>query len=222
MSDLPDAIGARLRELPTGLRDHVERSRVVAQELAIRHGVDAVQVDTGVAAHDLARALSEPILLREAERLCLEVSFVERKQPLLLHGPVAAAWLSSEGGYDIGPILEAVEFHTTGRPSMADLSKVVFLADKLDPWKVERAPFLNRVAELARDDLDTAIVHYLDRTIERLVKDGQMVHPTAVEFRNHLLARADRALDRRGLEPDSALQAPIRAIQSVWRPYHRW
>ena len=165
----------------------------MAQELAIRHGVDAVQVDIGVAAHDLARAMSEPMLLREAERLYLEVSFVERKQPLLLHGPVAAAWLSSEDGYDIGPILEAVEFHTTGRPGMADLSKVVFLADKLDPWKVESAPFLNRVAELARDDLDAAIVHYLDRTIERLVKDGQMVHPTAVEFRNHLLARADRA-----------------------------
>ena len=193
MSDLPNAIESRLRELPTGLRDHVERSRVVGQDLAIRHGVDSVEADTGVAAHDLARAVRRPVLLQEAERLGLQISFVERQQPILLHGPVAAAWLSSEGGYDIGPILEAVEFHTTGRPGMADLSKVVFLADKLDPRKVERAPFLNRVAELARDDLDAAIVHYLDRTIERLVKDGQMVHPTAVEFRNHLLARAERA-----------------------------
>ena len=193
MSDLPDAIESRLRKLPTELRDHVERSRVVGQELAIRHAVDSVEADTSIAAHDLARAIKRPVLLREAERLGLQISFVERQQPLLLHGPVAAAWLSSEDGYDIGPILEAVEFHTTGRPGMADLSKVVFLADKLDPWKVERAPFLNRVAELARDDLDAAIVHYLDRTIERLVKDGQMVHPTAVEFRNHLLARADRA-----------------------------
>ena len=171
----------------------MERSRVVGQELAIRHTVDSVEADTGIAAHDLARAIKRSVLLREAERLGLQISFVERQQPLLLHGPVAAAWLSSEDSYDIGPILEAVEFHTTGRPGMADLSKVVFLADKLDPWKVERAPFLNRVAELARDDLDAAIVHYLDRTIERLVKDGQMVHPTAVEFRNHLLARADRA-----------------------------
>jgi predicted HD superfamily hydrolase involved in NAD metabolism len=193
VSDLPDAIESRLRKLPTELRDHVERSRVVGQELAIRHAVDSVEADTGIAAHDLARAIKRPVLLREAERLGLQISFVERQQPLLLHGPVAAAWLSSEDGYDIGPILEAVEFHTTGRPGMADLSKVVFLADKLDPWKVERAPFLNRVAELARDDLDAAIVHYLDRTIERLVKDGQMVHPSAVEFRNHLLARADRA-----------------------------
>ena len=191
MSDLPDAIGSRLRELPSGLRDHVERSRVVAQELAIRHSVDAVQVDTGVAAHDLARALSEPILLHEAERLYLEVSFVERKQPLLLHGPVAAAWLN-EDGYRIDSVIEAVEFHTTGVPGMEEVGRVVFLADKLDPWKVERAPFLKRVEELARTDLDTAILHYLDKTTERLIADGQMIHPKAVKYRNDLLARGVR------------------------------
>jgi predicted HD superfamily hydrolase involved in NAD metabolism len=192
MSDLPDAIGTRLRELPSGLRDHVERSRVVAQELAIRHGVDAVQVDTGVAAHDLARALSEPILLHEAERLCLEVSFVERKQPLLLHGPVAAAWLNIEDGYRIDSVIEAVEFHTTGVPGMEEVGRVVFLADKLDPWKVERAPFLKRVEELAKTDLDTAILHYLDKTTERLIADGLMIHPKAVKYRNDLLARGVR------------------------------
>jgi predicted HD superfamily hydrolase involved in NAD metabolism len=189
MSNLPDFIESRLRELPSGLRDHVERSRVVGQELAIRHGVDATQVDAGIAAHDLARALSEPVLLGEAQRLCLEINFVERRQPLLLHGPVAAAWLNIEEEYDNDWVIEAIEFHTTGVPEMGEIGKVVFLADKLDPWKVERAPFLKRVAELARDDLDTAIVHYLDNTIERIIRNGQMVHPTAVKYRNDLLAR---------------------------------
>ena len=191
MSDLPDAIESRLIELPIGLLDHVERSRVVAQELATRHGVDARLADIGIAAHDLARAVRQPVLLREAERLGLDINFVERHQPLLLHGPVAAAWLSMDDGCDIGAVLEAVEFHTTGHPGMEDVAKVVFLADKLDPWKVERASFLELVSELARADLDAAILCYLDNTIERLVRDGQMVHPTAVEFRNHLLARAD-------------------------------
>ena len=192
MSDLPDAIESRLRDLPVGLQDHVERSRAVAQELAIRHGVNARLADIGTAAHDLARAVSQPVLLREAERIDLSVSFVERHQPLLLHGPVAAAWLSRDEDCDDDQILESVEFHTTGRPGMGELAKVVFLADKLDPWKVERAPFLNRVAELARTDMDAAILYYLDHTIERLIRDGQMVHPTAVEFRNELLVRSGR------------------------------
>ena len=193
MHKLPDAIDSRLRELPIGLRDHVERSRAVGHDLAIRHRVDAVQVDTGIAAHDLARAIKQSVLLQEAETLRLDISFVERRQPLLLHGPVAAAWLRKDDGCVIGPILEAVEFHTTGRPGMGELAKVVFLADKLDPWKVERAPFLNRVADLARTNLDLAILDYLDHTIERLVRDGQMIHPTAIEFRNDLLAHTDRS-----------------------------
>ena len=193
MSELPDAIDSRLRELPTSLRDHIERSRVVGQELAVRHGVDAVQADIGIAAHDLARAVKKRVLLREAERLSLDISFVERRQPLLLHGPVAAAWLNIEDGYHIDAVLEAVEFHTTGRPGLGEVAKVVFLADKLDPWKVERASFLKRVEELARADLDTAILHYLDKTIERLIEAGQMVHPKAVEFRNDLISQGARA-----------------------------
>ena len=190
---LPDAIESRLIELPTGLRDHVERSREVGQELAIQHGIDARLVDTGIAAHDLARALKKRILMSEAERLGLRVDFVERHQPLLLHGPVAAAWLSEDDDYNLGEVLESVEFHTTGHPGLGDVAKVVFLADKLDPWKVERASFLRRVEAIARADLDAAIRHYLDNTIERLIEDGQMVHPTAVEYRNDLISRGVRS-----------------------------
>ena len=189
---MPDVIESRLRELPNKLRDHVERARIVAQELAIRHGVDARLADIGTAAHDLARAVNRRELLSESERLGLEISFVERNLPLLLHGPVAAAWLEDEDDYHQDSVVESVRFHTTGRPGMGEIAKVVFLADKLDPWKVERAPYLNRVATIARSDLDSAILDYLDHTIERLVRDGQMVHPTSVLFRNDLIANKPR------------------------------
>ena len=98
MSDLPDAIDARLRTLPAGLRDHIERSRVVSQELAIRHNVDARLADMGTAAHDLARALGRGRLLSEAGSLGLDVGMVERHEPILLHGPVAARWLINDDG----------------------------------------------------------------------------------------------------------------------------
>lgn len=189
MSDLPNSIESRLIELPVGLRDHVERSREVGQEIAIRHKVDARHVDTGIAAHDLARAAKKSVLLSEAERLGLGIDVVERHQPLLLHGPVAAAWLGEDDGYSVGEVLESVRFHTTGRPGMGDIAKVVFLADKLDPWKVERASFLRRVEDVAQTDLDAAILLYLEKTIERLIADGQMVHPLAVKYRNDLIAR---------------------------------
>ena len=188
MSALPDAIDARLRDLPAGLRDHIERSRSVSQELAIRHGVDQALADLGTAAHDLARAVPPESLLSEAERLGLHVEFVHRHQPLLLHGPVAAAWLEQDSGYSVPDVLESVSVHTTGRIGMSRIAKVVFLADKLDPRKVERFPFLEAVSREARHDLDAGILEYLSHTIRYLVDKGHLIAPAAVELRNELIS----------------------------------
>ena len=86
-------------------------------------------------------------------------------------------------------VLESVAWHTTGRPGMGDVAKVVFLADKLDPRKVARFPYLEEVVAKSRDSLDLAILEYLDRTIEYFLANGNLVHPIAIEFRNELLIR---------------------------------
>lgn len=185
--DLPDAIDSRLRALPSGLRDHIERSRVVSQELAIRHHVDARLADMGTSAHDLARALGRYRLLSEAESLGIRVGLVERYEPILLHGPIAAQWLIGDDGDLDQSVLESVAWHTTGKPGMSDIAKVVFLADKLDPRKVARFPFLERVGELSKRSLDLAILEYLDKTIEYFLGNGGLVHTASIEFRNELL-----------------------------------
>jgi predicted HD superfamily hydrolase involved in NAD metabolism len=136
VTTLPAAIEDRLRELPAGLRDHIQRAREVGQELAQRHGVDVSLADQGIAAHDLARALKSEALLKEARRYRRRVGAIERSEPLLLHGAVAALWLQRQDGIEDEQILEAVRWHTTGRKGMGLVAKVVFLADKLDPRKV--------------------------------------------------------------------------------------
>lgn len=188
MSKLPSVIESRLIELPAGLRDHVERAREVGQELAIRHRVDSVTVDLGIAAHDLARALKADDLLSEAHSHGLNPDVVERNEPLLLHGPVAARWLERDDRYDNDTVIQAVRWHTTGFAGMDDVAKTVFLADKLDPNKVKRYPYLKKVQSLASEDLDTAIVEYLDRQIEYLLNRGFLIHPASLEFRNQLIA----------------------------------
>ena len=70
---------------------------------------------------------------------------------------------------------------------MSEVAKVVFLADKLDPRKVARFPYLERVGELSKRSLDLAILEYLNRTIEYFLGNGNLVHPASIEFRNELL-----------------------------------
>ena len=187
VNDLPDSIDARLKLLPPGLKDHIERSREVSQELAIRHNVDAQLADMGTAAHDLARSLGRDRLLTEAERLGLPLGLVEKHEPILLHGPLAARWLCDDSGELDEAVLESVAWHTTGRPGMSEVAKVVFLADKLDPRKVERFPYLTRVAAESKVSLDRAILEYLDQTIEYFMRNGNLIHPASIDLRNQLL-----------------------------------
>ena len=186
---LPETVEARLAALPSGLRDHVERSRRVARELTLRHGVDLHKADLGTAAHDIARAVKGDAPLAEAKRLGLRVNLVESRTPLLMHGRIGAKWLETEDGVSDPEILEAVRWHTTGRKDMSAVAKVVFLADKLDPRKVERYPYLERVALLAQDSLDAAILEYLSNELAYLLRRGLLIHPASVGLRNQLMVQ---------------------------------
>ena len=187
MTDVPPEVEDRMRRLPRGLRDHVERTRDLARELARIHGVDEGPVDVGAAAHDLARALGGGELLAEAKRLGLDVGFMEERVPILLHGPVAATWIAGPDGVDDPRVIEAVRWHTTGRRGFGPVEKLVFLADKLDPDKVSRNPRLRDLPALARESLDAAIVAFLDQSIAGLLRQGGLIHPESVEFRNELI-----------------------------------
>ncbi|MSP79420.1 MAG: hypothetical protein EXR67_07780 [Dehalococcoidia bacterium] len=87
-------------------------------------------------------------------------------------------------------VLEAVRWHTTCRVGMGTLGQVVFLADKVDPHKVARRPFLERVRDLAPTDPAGAIALYLTDELERLLREGFLLHPIAVEARNHFVVQS--------------------------------
>lgn len=189
--DLPPSLAARLAALPDGLRAHVERVRVIARDLAVRHALDPATADLAAAAHDVARHLPGRRLIEEAERLGVGVSDVERAAPILLHGPVGAAWLLGDGEPLDPEVIEAVRWHTTGSPDLALVGSVVLIADKLDPAKAAAYPFQQAVREAAERDLRDGTLAFLEGALRLHLERGEFVHPVSVETRNRLLiARA--------------------------------
>ena len=67
---------------------------------------------------------------------------------------------------------------------MSQIEKVVFLADKVEPQKVERNPDLLKVLDACQSDLDLAIFKYLEMKIRQLLNQGVIIHPLAIEARN--------------------------------------
>jgi predicted HD superfamily hydrolase involved in NAD metabolism len=187
---------ARLRRavdvLPKGLQEHIGRVEAKALELAACQGVDSARVTVAVLGHDLARAVRPGALSELARRYGVEPDDLEEGEPILLHGPVAARMLASEYGVRDEEVLAAAAWHTTARAGMSRLEKVLFLADKLEPEKVDRRPAWAEVERLAGEDLDAAVLRFLDLYLGEALERGWPIHPRTVAARNELLAARRR------------------------------
>ena len=183
----PAAVERRVDRLPAGLQAHIHRVVEIARELAVCHGINQEQAALAALAHDVARAMTDGELLRRAAGMGLPIGVVDRRVPILLHGPVGAEILQQEAGLTDISIYKAVYWHTTANPDLDELGKVVFIADKLDPAKIDSYPYLPQIRQMAFQDLDRAILHFLTRQAMDRLNRGELVHPVMVETRNALL-----------------------------------
>ena len=194
VSSLPPQLQAVLDGLPRDLQEHIERVRVIARELAEGHRLDRDRVDLAAAAHDIARADSDDVLMVDALAQGVRITDADRAKPLLLHGPVGAGTAqASQLNVVDEAVVEAVYWHTTGLATMGPIAKAVFLADKFDLAKASRYPHIGRVRELAADDMDRAIVEFLRGDIVRLLNEGVPVHPGSQETVGRAVAGDGRA-----------------------------
>ena len=89
---------------------HSRNTALMARDLALRYNLDADAAYLAGIAHDMAKNRSSD----------------------LEHGKKAAVLLQTRFNIHNKEVLEAVEIHTTGKPGMKDLAKVVFIADKIE------------------------------------------------------------------------------------------
>lgn len=136
--------------------------------------------------HDYAREFSERDLLHLAQEAQWPINIVEKENPMLLHGPVAAYLVEKDLGISDPAILQAIRFHTTGCSQMYDVAKIVFLADMLEPTR--SYPGVEELRKLAyRGDLDYALLKSLEHSLLYVMGKGFLIHPLSVEARNDLL-----------------------------------
>jgi len=133
---------------------NVERE---ARALAAHWRVDAERAARAGLLHDCAKGLS----LTRMQELVLAGGLRLDKETwdsrALLHAPVGAYLARLAHGENDPEILEAIRWHTTGRPGMTALEKIIYLADMIEP---DRAPCdaLPAIRALVWEDLDRAML----------------------------------------------------------------
>lgn len=147
--------------------EHTLGVAITAKEMAETFGVNPNKAYFAGMLHDCAKNLSEEKLLQICEKNNIEVSAFERKSPYLLHGKVGAYIAKTKYGITDEEILSAIIWHTTGRPNMTDLEKIVFSADYIEPNR-HKQPNLEFLRELSQKDLDLLTFNILKDTVKYL------------------------------------------------------
>lgn len=183
IADYLAAVQAEMRNRPAGLIAHVERVDVEARALATAWDLDPQRVSLAVWGHDLFRHAPEAEQLTLALEAGLPISPADRRAPIVLHGPTAAAVLEARFGVRDAEVLGAIREHTLGAPSMTMIGKVLLLADKFESAKRKRDPHLGMIRKAARRDLDRALLCWGDLKWVEERERGWDCHPGHWEAR---------------------------------------
>lgn len=135
--------------------------------LAMVHGDSLMDAQVAGLLHDSAKCISNKKKLSMCEKHQIPVSDFEKNHPFLLHAKLGAYVAKSKYGVNDPQILSAITYHTTGKPQMTKLEKILYIADYIEPMRSE-APHLEQIRKLAFLDLDTCMYEILKDTLEYL------------------------------------------------------
>lgn len=152
----------------------------VAYDLALIHGCDCTKSRIAGILHDCAKHLTNEELIEECMRNSLPISDVENQSIYLLHAKVGATFAQLKYGIEDVDIINAITYHTTGRPNMTLLEKIIFTADYIEPFR-RPLPRIDYIREIAYNDLDFAVLLILENTLDYLQDIGVVIDPLTIE-----------------------------------------
>ncbi len=164
--------------------EHTLGVAYTAAALAMRYNVSIKDAQTAGMLHDCAKCLSDEKRLSVCEKQHIPVTEVERRNPFLLHAKVGAYLAEKKYGVRDSDILNAIQYHTTGRKNMSLLEKIVFISDYIEPGR-KQAPNLQEIRQLAFIDIDKAMIRILEDTVAYLKEGNREVDPATEDTLNY-------------------------------------
>ncbi|MBO5543387.1 MAG: nicotinate (nicotinamide) nucleotide adenylyltransferase, partial [Oscillospiraceae bacterium] len=148
---------------------HVAGCETEAVSLAMHWGEDPEAAAEAGILHDITKGLSYKEQLKLCEKYAIICDTDELKAPKLLHARTGAAMARDLFGIP-DAVYEAIRWHTTGKPDMTLLEKIIYIADYIEPTR--DFPGVEAVRAIAYTDLDAAMLTGLRQTIEEIREGG--------------------------------------------------
>lgn len=156
----------------------------VACDLAAIYGYDIERAGMAGILHDCAKNLTDTELLEECERYRLPVTDVERECPFLLHAKVGAFYARVKYGIEDDEVLDSITYHTTGRPAMTLLERIIFTADYIEPYR-KPLPKIDEIRKAVYFDLDYGVLLILKNMLDYLKETDTVIDTLTVDTYNY-------------------------------------
>lgn len=164
------------KELDENRYHHTLGVMYTSASMAMRYDVDVQKALYAGLLHDCAKCIPSDKKIHLCEKYGLPVSSVEKKNPSLLHARLGAYLAHEKYGVKDEEIICAIESHTTGRPGMSMLEKIVYIADYIEPGRRE-LPNMADVRQLAFRDIDECLYRILKDSLAYLDSKNITVDP---------------------------------------------
>lgn len=145
-----------------------------AASLAMRYNIDMDTAYVTGLLHDCAKCISDKKKLAICKKNGIPVSDTEQMNPSLLHAKVGAFLAADKYHIADSNMLDAIKYHTTGRPGMSDLEQIIYIADYIEPGR-NKAPNLDEIRHLAFVDKEKALIRILEDCLFYLKDSDQKI-----------------------------------------------
>ncbi len=157
---------------------HVQGTEAEAVALSERWGADPGDAAEAAILHDITKKLSLDEQLQLGEKYDIVFDNLEKQNLKLLHSKTGA-YLARELFGVPEDIFGAVYWHTTGRPAMTLLEKIIYLADYIEPNR--DFPGVGELRRLAYEDLDSAMALGLKMSLDDLRENNIEPYPATCQ-----------------------------------------
>lgn len=156
--------------------------------------VDPEDAETAALMHDFTKEYPYEKQMELVRRYGIELTESEKEEPKLLHARTAAALAKEAYGLPEN-VVNAIRWHTTGKPGMSPLEEALYFADYIEdtrtfPGCVRLREYYEREYR-ARKDKRKALLLGLERSFEITIRDRmserKSIDPYTVEARNYYL-----------------------------------
>lgn len=157
-----------------------------AKNLAKKYGADPEKAYTAGLLHDILKDTPKKDLLNLLTvDYCVPLSPVELLNNKLWHAIAGSLFIEKELNVTDKDIISAVRYHTTAKPDMNPLEKVVYIADFISADRTYDG--VDRMREKTAISLDLAMREGLQFSIIKLVTAEKAIHPDSVNAYNQII-----------------------------------